>query len=129
MLLCSCAKKETTTDTLTEAERWAQHVSNTEIIRDDFGVPHIYGKTDADAVFGLLYAQCEDDFNRVEQNYIWATGRLAEVDGRDALYSDLRARLFMTEEEAKEQYEKSPDKDWVTFIHGAGGSSSIWFKQ
>ena len=49
----------------------------------------IYGKTDADAVFGLLYAQCEDDFNRVEQNYIWATGRLAEVEGEEALYSDL----------------------------------------
>ncbi len=79
------------------------------IIRDDFGVPHIYGKTDADAIFGLLYAQCEDDFNRVEQNYIWATGRLAEVEGEDAIYSDLRAKLFMTEEEAKANYEKSPD--------------------
>lgn len=79
------------------------------IIRDDFGVPHIYGKTDADAVFGLLYAQCEDDFNRVEQNYIWATGRLAEVEGEQALYSDLRAKLFMTEEEAKANYDKSPE--------------------
>lgn len=78
------------------------------IIRDDFGVPHIYGKTDADAVFGLLYAQCEDDFNRVEQNYIWATGRLSEVEGEDALYSDLRAKLFMTEEEAIANYENSP---------------------
>ena len=78
------------------------------IIRDDFGVPHIYGKTDADAVFGLLYVQCEDDFNRVEQNYIWATGRLAEVEGEDALYSDLRAKLFMTEEEAIANYENSP---------------------
>jgi len=77
--------------------------------KDDFGVPHIYGKSDADAVFGLLYAQCEDDFNRVEQNYIWATGRLAEVEGEEALYSDLRAKLFMTKEEAKANYEKSPD--------------------
>lgn len=79
------------------------------IIRDDYGVPHIYGKTDADAVFGLLYAQCEDDFNRVEQNYIWAIGRLAEVEGEEAIYSDLRAKLFMTEEEAKANFEKSPD--------------------
>ncbi len=86
-----------------------QKSENVTIIRDDFGVPHIYGKTDADAVFGLLYAQCEDDFNRVEQNYIWATGRLAEVEGEEALYSDLRAKLFMTEEEAKANYEKSPD--------------------
>jgi len=93
----------------TELEEWQQQADNVEIIRDDYGVPHIYGKTDADAVFGLLYAQCEDDFNRVEQNYIWATGRLAEVEGEDALYSDLRAKLFMTVEEAKANYEKSPD--------------------
>lgn len=92
-----------------EVEKWQKQAENIEIIRDDFGVPHIYGKTDADAVFGLLYAQCEDDFNRVEQNYIWATGRLAEVEGEEALYSDLRAKLFMTEEEAKANYEKSPD--------------------
>ncbi|UJH66227.1 acylase [Allomuricauda sp. SCSIO 65647] len=91
-----------------EVEKWKAQAENVTIIRDDFGVPHIYGKTDADAVFGLLYAQCEDDFNRVEQNYIWATGRLAEVEGEEALYSDLRARLFMTEEEARQNYENSP---------------------
>lgn len=91
-----------------EQTRWKAHAENTEIIRDDFGVPHIYGKTDADAVFGLLYAQAEDDFNRVERNYIWAIGRLAEVEGEQSLYSDLRARLFMTKEEAQENFDNSP---------------------
>lgn len=91
-----------------EELRWQQHAKNTEIIRDDFGVPHIYGKTDADAVFGLLYAQCEDDFNRVERNYIWAIGRLAEVEGEEEIYSDLRAKLYMTKEEAVENYNNSP---------------------
>ena len=104
LFLSSCAQKERT-----EVEKWEAQAANITIIRDDFGVPHIYGKTDADAVFGLLYAQCEDDFNRVEQNYIWATGRLAEVEGEEALYSDLRARLFMTKDEAVANYEKSPD--------------------
>ncbi len=108
VLICSCAKKDANNEILTEQQRWDNHASNTEIIRDDFGVPHIYGKTDADAVFGLLYAQCEDDFNRVEQNYIWATGRLAEVEGEKALYSDLRAKLFMTQDEAEENFKKSP---------------------
>ncbi len=79
-----------------------------EIYRDSFGVPHIYGESDADAVFGLLYAQCEDDFPRVERNYLWAIGRLAEVEGAESLYSDLRARMFMTEEEARDCYRKSP---------------------
>ena len=93
----------------TDLERWQETADNITIIRDNFGVPHIYGKTDADAVFGLLYAQCEDDFNRVEQNYIWATGRLAEVEGEDAIYSDLRAKMFMTEDEAKAYYDNSPE--------------------
>lgn len=104
LMTVSCVQKPQT-----ELEKWEAQAENIEIIRDDFGVPHIYGKTDADAVFGLLYAQCEDDFNRVEQNYIWATGRLAEVEGEDALYSDLRAKLFMTEEEAITNYKKSPE--------------------
>lgn len=93
----------------TEVEKWEEQATQVEIIRDNFGVPHIYGKTDADAVFGMLYAQCEDDFPRVERNYYWAIGRLAEVEGEQALYSDLRARLYMTIDEAKAHYEKAPD--------------------
>ncbi|MDY7396125.1 acylase [Aureibaculum sp. 2210JD6-5] len=106
LLILSCKQTPQVSE---EVQRWQAQAENVEIIRDDFGVPHIYGKTDADAVFGLLYAQCEDDFNRVERNYIWAIGRLAEVEGEDALYSDLRARLYMTKEEAIANYEKSPD--------------------
>ncbi|MCE7053525.1 acylase [Algoriphagus sp. AGSA1] len=104
VLIWSCEPKE-----LTETERWEDTASRVEIIRDDYGVPHIYGKSDADAVFGLLYSQCEDDFRRVERNYIWATGRLAELEGHGAIYSDLRANLYMTEAEAKAAYESAPD--------------------
>lgn len=92
-----------------EVAKWAEQAENITIIRDDFGVPHVYGKTDADAIFGLLYAQCEDDFRRVERNFTWAIGRLAETEGEEALYSDLRARLFMTVDEAKANYESAPD--------------------
>ncbi|RAI87921.1 acylase [Algoriphagus yeomjeoni] len=104
VLIWSCEPKE-----LTEAERWEDTASRVEILRDDYGIPHIYGKSDADAVFGLLYAQCEDDFRRVERNYIWATGRLAELEGAEAIYSDLRANMYMTEAEAKAAYESAPD--------------------
>jgi len=105
----SCAPNQQDSSQKKDLNRWQEQAKNVEIIRDDFGVPHIYGKSDADAIFGLLYAQCEDDFNRVEQNYIWAIGRLAEIQGEEAIYSDLRARLFMTEEEAIRNYEKSPE--------------------
>lgn len=90
-------------------DRPVDQAERIEIIRDGFGVPHIYAKTDADAVFGLLYAQAEDDFKRIERNYIIAIGRLAEIEGEQALYSDLRARLFMTIEQAKTAYQKAPD--------------------
>ena len=121
LLIMGCSTQNSDDNQQTETERWEQHASNTEIIRDDFGVPHIYGKTDADAVFGLLYAQCEDDFNRVERNYIWAIGRLAEVEGESSIYSDLRAKLYMTQKEAEENFDKSPkwlQKLCVAFADG-----------
>lgn len=92
-----------------EADRWKKRASRVEIIRDDFGVPHVYGKTDADAVFGMIYVQCEDDFKRIERNYLAAIGRLSEVEGEKFLYHDLRARLFMTVEEAREKFNQAPE--------------------
>ena len=92
-----------------EVKRLEAQAKRVEIIRDDFGVPHIYGSRDADVVFGLLYAQCEDDFRRVERNYLWALGRLAELEGEKELYSDLRAQLYMTTAEAKDAYQKAPE--------------------
>jgi len=64
-----------------EVARWEREAANVTIIRDDWGIAHIYGKTDADAVFGAIYAQAEDDFNRVETNFINSQGRLAEAEG------------------------------------------------
>ena len=86
-------------------ENLAQQVS---IIRDNWGIPHVYGKTDADAVFGLLYAQCEDDFKRIEMNYIEKLGRLSEIKGQAVLYNDLEIKLLIDTEEAKADYKKAP---------------------
>ncbi|MDT8429209.1 MAG: acylase [Pseudomonadales bacterium] len=105
---CSPAP-QSSTETGSELQRLQEIAQRVTLIRDDFGVPHIYAQTDADAVFGLLYAQAEDDFPRVERNYIWAIGRLAEVEGESALYSDLRAHLYMTEDEARAAYAAAPD--------------------
>src|ERR1700761_4259289 len=78
-----------------EETRWQQHAARVHIIRDNWGIAHVYGKSDADAVFGMIYAQAEDDFNRVERNYLIGLGWLAQAEGEPALYSDLRARLFI----------------------------------
>lgn len=87
-----------------EITRWQQQAKSVTIIRDNWGIPHIYGKTDADAVFGLLYAQCEDDFPRVEANYIEKLGRKSEVEGRKAIYEDLLHRMILDSAEAKKDY-------------------------
>ena len=83
----------------------AAHV---EIVRDDWGIAHIHGKTDADAVFGMIYAQAEDDFNRIEINYLTALGRRAEADGESAIWQDLRQRLYIDPEALKADYGRSP---------------------
>src|SRR6266481_1355543 len=88
--------------------RWERQAQNVTIIRDDWGIAHLYGKTDADAVFGMEYAQAEDDFNRIETNYLNALGRLAEAEGESALYTDLRQRLFIDPDSLRAEYRASP---------------------
>jgi acyl-homoserine-lactone acylase len=92
-----------------EVAAWQQRAEGILIVRDDWGIPHISGKTDADAIFGLMYAQAEDDFNRVETNFINAMGRLAEAEGEKEIYRDLRMKLFIDPVELKAEYEKAPD--------------------
>ena len=91
-----------------EQGRWLAQAAHVKITRDDWGVPHVVGKTDAHAVFGMIYAQAEDDFNRVERNYLVSLGRLAEAEGESAIWQDLRQRLFIDPEELKALYASSP---------------------
>jgi len=91
-----------------DAARWQQQARNITIIRDDWGIAHVYGKTDADAVFGMEYTQAEDDFNRVETNYINAMGMLAEAEGESKVWQDLRMKLFIDPVVLKQQYAVSP---------------------
>jgi acyl-homoserine-lactone acylase len=96
---------------------WQRQAGNVTIIRDDWGIAHVYGRTDADAVFGVMYAQAEDDFNRVETNYINAMGRLAEAEGESEVYRDLRMKIFIDPEEMKAQYRASPP--WLKALMNA----------
>jgi acyl-homoserine lactone acylase PvdQ len=91
-----------------DAARWKSEAARVTITRDDWGIAHIHGHTDADAVFGMIYAQCEDDFHRVERNYLTSLGRTAEADGEPAIWQDLRQRLFIDPEDLKKDYAVSP---------------------
>ncbi len=92
-----------------EIAAWQKQAATINIIRDDWGIAHVYGKTDADAVFGMLYTQAEDDFNRVENNYLMALGRVAEANGEAAIFSDLRMKLFINTDTLKALYNGSPE--------------------
>ncbi|MBX2900770.1 MAG: penicillin acylase family protein [Cyclobacteriaceae bacterium] len=109
VLTASCGSLLSQPYVPSEIAKWNRQAAQVTIIRDTWGIPHIYGKTDADAVFGFLFAQCEDDFPRVELNYITASGRLAEVEGEEKLYHDLRQRLFYDTLMAEHVYTQSPD--------------------
>ncbi|MDP9206662.1 MAG: penicillin acylase family protein [Gemmatimonadota bacterium] len=97
--------------------RWSREAQSVTITRDDWGIAHISGKTDTDAVFGLLYAQAEDDFNRVETNYFNAVGRAAESEGEGAIYRDLRMRLINNPDSLKVLYSRSPR--WLQSVMNA----------
>jgi acyl-homoserine-lactone acylase len=91
-----------------ELARWRAEAGRVTITRDDWGIAHVHGKTDADAVFGMIYAQAEDDFPRIEANYLTNLGLTAEADGEKAIWQDLRARLYVSDNELKADYARSP---------------------
>ncbi len=106
LVLAACAPREAPNPDLA---RWESRAQNVTIIRDDWGIPHIRAPTDADAVFGLMYAQAEDDFNRIEVNFLNSQGRLAEAEGEEEIWRDLRMRLFIDAEDMKALYAAAPD--------------------
>jgi acyl-homoserine-lactone acylase len=104
----ACHQRSTVQPNKNDLERYTKQAERVTIIRDNWGVPHIYGKSDADAVFGLMYAQCEENFERVENNYLKMLGRQAELNEENSLYDDLQMRLMYDTAAAIADYKKSP---------------------
>jgi acyl-homoserine-lactone acylase len=105
--------------------RWQRHAGNVLIVRDNWGIAHIYGKTDADTVFGAIYAQAEDDFGRIEHNYLNGLGMLAQAAGESAIYSDLRQRLFIDPRRLQAQFRSSPP--WLKSLMTAWSDGLNYF--
>ncbi len=108
-----------------DVARWEQTAGRVTIIRDTWGIPHIFGDTDADTVFGLMYAQAEDDFNRVEVNYLNGMGRLAEAEGEAEVFRDLRMKLFIKPDVLQEQYLGAPE--WLRKLMDAWADGLNYF--
>lgn len=122
-----------------EKARWEARAANVDIIRDNWGIPHVYAPTDADAVFGMMYAQCEDDFARVERNYLDATGQMALALGQAYIYHDLRARLWGDSTTAKAHYQQAPEwlREWCDafadginyYLHTHPSVKPLWIRR
>jgi acyl-homoserine-lactone acylase len=125
LLLVSCASVPAPPAHEPEPARWQHHAERVTIVRDDWGIAHVHGKTDADAVFGMVYAQAEDDFPRVETNYLNALGRLAEAEGEKAIWQDLRMKLFIDPDELRAQYAASPP--WLREVMDAWADGLNFF--
>ena len=78
--------------------------SQVTIYRDVYGVPHVFGRTDASTVFGFAYAQAEDNFWRIEDNYIRSIGRASEVYGEETLNNDRLNHALEISRLAREEY-------------------------
>lgn len=79
------------------------------VIRDRWGIAHVRGRSDADTVFGIAYAQAEDNFEQVENNYLRSLGRLSEAEGEASIWADLRQRLFIDPEVLQDVYRNAPE--------------------
>jgi acyl-homoserine-lactone acylase len=107
----------TAANTPADFQRWNAEAARVTITRDDWGIAHVNGPTDADAVFGMIYAQAEDDFPRIEANYLTSLGRTAEAEGEKAIWQDLRARLYVSDAKLRDEYARSPD--WLKRLMNA----------
>ena len=109
VLLAACNSAPESSASQEDVARWEAQADRVSITRDDWGIAHVHGPTDADAVFGMIYAQAEDDFNRIEVNYLTSTGRMSEAEGEDRIWQDLRMRLFIDSTEMKARFAQSPE--------------------
>ena len=125
LLLCAAVDGAAAPRISGEPARWQAEAAHVRIVRDEYGIAHVYGKSDADAVFGMIYAQAEDDFNRVERNYLKGLGWLAQAEGEAAIYSDLRERLFVDPRHLEQLYQTAPD--WLRRLTQAWADGLNYF--
>ena len=100
-------KSRRTNSTAPDAEQLRRMVT---IYRDTYGVPHVFGSTDASTVFGFAYAQAEDNFWRVEENFILALGRASELYGERSLNDDRLNHALEIPRLAREEYARLDPK-------------------
>ena len=83
------------------------NTNNIQIIRDKYGVPHIYGNTDEEVAYGLAWSTAEDDFKSMQENFLTARSRLSEVKGKEGAIMDFLCAVLGARESVDKLYDKS----------------------
>ncbi|MBU6421857.1 MAG: penicillin acylase family protein [Gammaproteobacteria bacterium] len=126
MILAACPFRHAAAqDTGQEIARWKAEAQAVTIYRDNWGIPHIYGKTNADAAFGMEYAQAEDNFELVEMNYVGALGWWSRFEGPSGIYYDLRRQLYMNPVALKKEYQECPE--WLRQVMQAAADGLNYY--
>ncbi len=92
------------------------NTNNIEIVRDEYGVPHIFTETNVEAVYGLAWAQCEDNFNMIQDNLSLIKGLAGRVLGKDAAAVDFITEIFQFNEFVEEKYSRDIDSEMEQFL-------------
>lgn len=91
---------------------------NVTIIRDSLGVPHIFGKTDADAAYGLAYAHSEDDFDNIQRAVLAGKGMLGRVEGKDGVLFDFGLQMLNLDSLVEARYELDLSSQYRAVLEG-----------
>lgn len=109
-----------------EKARTAAEQYDVRIIRDAFGVPHIYAERDADAAFGLAYAHAEDDWKTIEDVIFFTRGQLAQYQGRDAAIPDFLVRALRIHEDIDAKYEQDLSLETRRLAEAYAAGLNLW---
>jgi acyl-homoserine-lactone acylase len=101
---------------LSAKSQYVYNAAHVSIVRDSFGVPHIYGKTDADAAYGLAWAHCEDAFKLIQNQLLAARGRLGEVKGKKGAIFDYIYNFFEVKKLVADNYDTSLSADYKLIL-------------
>jgi acyl-homoserine-lactone acylase len=91
--------------------------NNIEIVRDKWGVPHIYGKTDQETAYGLAWANSEDNFKTIQEIFLPSINKLASIRGKEGATLDYFVQAMGCRETAETQF-KYLSKEVVKVIEG-----------
>jgi penicillin amidase len=119
-LVASCTPIRSVRDRFFKS-RDQRMAETTTIHRDEWGVPHILARTDAAAVFGMAYAQAEDNFWQLEEDMLRSLGMLSRVYGEAAISQDVIRAAFEVERLSREEYAREPPARRALWDAYAGG--------